>query len=64
MDKEKEIMRFMLRQLSSTKYGYRDVIEGCYDTANKHLEYSESDEVRTAVVDKVIELLNDCEVLI
>lgn len=59
MDKEKEIMRFMLRQLSSSKYGYRDVIEGCYDVANRHFEYSNSDEVRKTVVDEVIKILNN-----
>jgi hypothetical protein len=48
----------MLRELSTMKYGYRSVVEGCYDMAISNVGYSKPEESKNDIVDAVIELLN------
>ena len=58
----KESMRlisFMLKELSQLKYGYRCVVEGCYDMAINNYHLEEPTELsKDQIIDKVLEILN------
>ena len=54
----KNIMMYMLKELSGMKYGYRIAIEGCYDTAIKNVQMPEPVESKDKIVCEVIRVLN------
>ncbi len=53
---ENLIIHFMIRKLSSCKYGYRDIVEGCYNAAVENYGFTPV-ENKEEVIDKVIEIL-------
>ena len=53
-----KIINFMVLQLSSCKYGYRIIVEGCYDTAVENYSMPVPVETKKWIVDKVILMLN------
>ena len=52
------IIRRMLTELSSCKYGYRSVVDGCYLTSIGNYGMVEPEETMGSIVDMVIEILN------
>ena len=54
-----KIIIFMIRELSQLKYGYRCVVEGCYDMAINNYHLEEPTELsKDQIIDKVLEILN------
>ena len=54
-----KIIIFMIRELSQLKYGYRCVVEGCYDMAiNNYGIKKPIDLSKNQIIDKVLEVLN------
>jgi len=54
-----KIIIFMIRELSQLKYGYRCIVEGCYDMAINNYKIKEPlDLSKNQIVDKVLEVLN------
>lgn len=53
------IMTFMLRELSSMKYCYKSVIDGCFDTAVNNKGYAMPSEGKENVVSDVTDKLNE-----
>lgn len=53
------IITFMIKELSSLKYCYRDIIEGCYTAALRYRNYVEPKEGKDFVVDKVTEVFGE-----
>lgn len=56
-EKKKKILSFMIRKLSTMKYGYRDIVEGCYLAAIKNYHYVAPEEGMDDVVDSAISIL-------
>ena len=52
------IMAFMLRELNTTRYGYRSFIEGCYQSGIKRHGLAVPEEPMSDIVDRVLEILN------
>jgi len=55
----RRIMGFMITELSSLKYGYRDIVEGCYQTAITNCGYDKPTESMLVIIDEVIRILNE-----
>lgn len=49
----------MITELSSLKYGYRDIVEGCYQTAITNCGYDKPTESMLVIIDEVIRILNE-----
>ena len=60
MTKEsRRLISFMLKELSQLKYGYRVIVEGCYDMAINNYHLEEPTELsKDQIIDKVLEILN------
>lgn len=59
------ILIFMMRKMCKMSYAYRDIFEGCYETAVQNNHYDEAPEGKDFVVDEAIKILkelNDNEV--
>jgi len=52
------VISFMCRELSSCKYGYKSIVEGCYDAAIKGYNMTVPNETKDWIVDKVISILD------
>ena len=54
-----KLMMFMIKELSQLTYGYRVIVEGCYDTTiNNYKIEKPSDLSKDQIIDKVLEILN------
>ena len=54
-----QVISFMIKKLSQLKYGYREIIEGCYDMAINNYNIEEpTDLSKNQIIDKVLEILN------
>lgn len=53
-----DVMGWMLRNLSSMKYGYKDVVEGAYDTAIMNVGLKKPPETKDEIVERVLHILN------
>ena len=60
MTKEsRRLISFMIKELSQLKYGYRVIIEGCYDMAiNNYGIKKPIDLSKNQIIDKVLDILN------
>ena len=55
-----KVIIFMIKELSQLKYGYRCIVEGCYDMAINNYKIEEpSDLSKNQIIDKVLEILNE-----
>lgn len=55
------MLTFLIGNLSSCKYLYRNIIEGCYQTAIDYSHYDEPDEGMDFVVDKFLHIMSHME---
>lgn len=53
-----KIIQHMCKELSTCKYGYRDIVEGCYTTAVNHYKMAVPVETKECIIEKVISVLN------
>ena len=51
------VLTYMLKELSSMTYGYKNIVEGCYDDAIRH-GLAVPPEGKDAVVNRAIAILN------
>jgi hypothetical protein len=51
------LMYHMIKELSSLKYGYRTVVEGCYDTLINNCGLKRPMESKSEIVVNVIDIL-------
>jgi len=56
-----QLMAFMISELSTMKYGYRDIVEGCYWMSIKNCAFPKPEESIDIIVDEVIRILKDEE---
>jgi len=54
----KTIVLWMVKELSGCRYGYRNIVGGCYDTMVEHKGFTPPPEGKEACVNRVIEILN------
>lgn len=54
-----ETVHFMIKHLSGMKYCYKEIVEGCYDTAIQNFNLPEPPEGKEVTVNKVIEILKE-----
>lgn len=59
MSKKNKLITWMLTRLSTTKYGWRTTVDGCYDTAIEHYHFEKPEESKEEIVDFVIKVLNN-----
>lgn len=52
-----DLKMWMVGQLSSLKYAYRETVEGCYDSGVQNYGFAEPKEGRKVIVDQVIEAM-------
>ena len=55
------VLVFMLRNLTTMKYAYRCIVEGCFDNALNH-GHKVPPESKDEIVDEAIKLLNEVEI--
>jgi hypothetical protein len=55
----RKLMAFVIRELSTLKYGYKTIVEGCYDVAIQKYKFAVPIESKAEIVNKVIECLNN-----
>jgi len=53
------LIHWMVGEMSTMTYGYRDIVEACYETAVMYRGFHAPTESKEVIVDKVIEILND-----
>ena len=53
------LMTFMISELSTMKYGYRDIVKGCYWTAINNCAFPKPEESIDIIVDEVIRILKE-----
>ncbi len=56
---QSKLMAFMILELSTMKYTYRSIIEGCYEAAITNYGYKKPSESKNVIVDEVIGMLNN-----
>ncbi len=57
-DEAKAIIARMLRELSSCKYGYKGIVEGCFSACVENYGLARPPEDKDEIVDRVIAILN------
>ena len=50
------IIRFMCHQLSTCKYAYKSIVEGCYEAAINNYSMAQPAETKNYIVNKVINI--------
>jgi hypothetical protein len=50
----KNLILYMIRELSSMKYFYKEIIEGAYDTAIEHKNFKVPSESKGFICDMVL----------
>ena len=48
----------IVRELNECKYGYRAIVEGCYEACINNYLLEKPEESKGVIVDKAIEILN------
>ncbi len=48
----------MVAELSTCKYGYRNIVEGCYEACINNYHMTKPTDSRDDIVDKALEILN------
>lgn len=57
-EEARRIIFFMCKELSTCKYVYESIVEGCYDTASNNHKMIVPIETKEWIVKKVISVLN------
>ena len=61
MSDKQLLVAHMVRELSTMKYFYAEIAEGCYDAAINNKGYAKPKESKESIVKEAINVLNQCK---